>query len=95
MKTLFKHVLSGMEDNNEINGGEFKDWDSAEHAIETYAEDESNFDCDDAEREITVKALDMIIDSNGEKYEEAVDMWNNAVWGQEFGNESGSVAFDG
>ena len=92
MATLFTTVLSGMEDNNEINDSSFSDWNDAEHALDVYGE---NFECDEKEMEATKKALNKIIESNGEKYDEAVNEWNMEVWGQTFANNSGPVAFAG
>ena len=97
MTTLFKHVLSAIEDNNNINDAEFKDWSDAEQAISIYAENEEDFDLVYGEREATVKALNMIIDSNADKdiYEQAVTEYNETIWGVNFSNHSGPVPFGG
>ena len=94
MTTLFNHVLSGMIENNEMHGAEFKDFDDAEHAIEIYG-DTFTADVDDVERGATIVALNKIINSNGAEIEQAIEAWNLAVWGQNFANNSGSTPFNG
>lgn len=94
MNTLFRIVLEGMQDNNEINGAQFSDWDMVDDAIDCY---KNNFDgdCPEQELQATRDALKKIIDSNGELLDEAIDEWNMSVWGQKFSNNNGAVAFDG
>ena len=94
MTTLFKEILRGIEDNNDINDASYSDWTDAQHAIDTYGENFTG-ECDADEMAHTIKALNIIIESNGDKREQAVEQWNFAVWGQNFANNSGNVAFGG
>ena len=89
-KTLFKHVLEGIEDNNAMNNGQYSDWQSAQDAIDAYGDTFTGEQPDDAEMTATVGALAMIIASNGELRDAAIDAFNRSVWGVEFGNASGS-----
>ena len=94
MTTLFKVVLAGIEDNNDINDASYNDWTDAQHAIETYEENFSG-ECDEEEMAHTIKALNIIIESNGDKLEQAVEQCNMSIWGQNFADNSGNVAFGG
>lgn len=92
--TLFTHVLKGMKENNEINNGQFGDWDDANHAIDTYAAGE-DFDVEPGEMDATIVALNTIIETNGDGLDDAVRMYNEKVWGQQFGDGQVPVAFSG
>ena len=91
--SLFTQVLNGMKENNKINGSQFSDWDNAESAIEAYGSEVPSVSTE--EMAATVSALTLIIESSGEKIEQAVSQYNKAVWGQNFANNNGPVAFGG
>ena len=90
MSTLFKHVLTGIEDNNRMNGCQYSEWQSAQDAIDAYGDTFTGETPDGKEMTATVGALAMIIASNGELRDMAIDAFNRSVWGVEFGNASGS-----
>ena len=92
MTTLFKHVLDGIQENNAINGAKYNDFQDAEQAIEVYGGSFKG-ECDQQERSITVQALNMIIESNGEKLHEVVSFLNESVWGRDFANNTGPTPF--
>lgn len=78
MTNLFSHVLSGMIENNEINDGSFSQWDSANHAIETYA-DSFDGETSDYEMAETVIAIQKIID--GADPQSVKSEFNELIWG--------------
>jgi ribosomal protein L16/L10AE len=93
MTTLFKHVLEGIEDNNNINDGSYRDWEDADHAIDTYENSslEELDTLDDEELEATRIALDRIIETNGKERPQAIHAFNEKIFGDHLFDSCGEA----
>jgi hypothetical protein len=92
--SLFKHVLTGVNQNIEGNNdANWAEWEHAEDCITCYEEsyffgynpetgtyDRIKENISDEEMQVTVEALQMIIDSNGGKEEEAINYHYNNTY---------------
>ena len=60
--TEFRNILRGVEENNDMWNGEWKDWMDGEEILATYLTDEEG---DDISRTEAVELLDKFIENNG------------------------------
>ncbi len=77
-KTLFAFVVSGIEDNNCINDGQWSDWDVTD-AIEVFG---SGFEgqTPPEENDLTFNFIALIIQENGLNRDDIVRLFNKMVW---------------
>lgn len=101
MTTLFKHVLDGMEENQQMSGLDTlcEGLTDGQEAIDIFGENYEG-DMTDEEMLATIKALDVTVEANEISYYEpksqvAIKTWNETVWGQDFGSDRGSEPFGG
>lgn len=77
--TALREAIEGVEDNNDINDGEWSDWQGVHDIEEVYGIEDL---CDEGR-----KVLDRAIESNGESLKHDLPAVEIAVWGH---NYSGS-----
>lgn len=99
--TLFTHIIEGLDENHSMNQLDhwFDGFSSGEEAIEIYGETFTG-ETSDEEMEATKTALNTMFkyDVDGIEHswaQAAIQEWNEAVWGQSFGNGQYSIPFAG
>jgi hypothetical protein len=69
-KNHFFELIQAVEENNRINDGSWKDWDSAQHIEEFYGKLNEEY------KECAVHFLNSLIKSNGENKQTFIDAFN-------------------